>query len=245
MKLTHYLPLSICLAILVTHSHAQSLHLLDDFEDGDAAEWLAPDYSPSGTREVVDGNFVATGSRRNYALDTDWGSGLYHDVSIRTQFKITAEDNAGLYARSTLAMKNGSRTGYSPWATLRGNGLLTVGRSLNGGVIFLQQVNTGWDPTGQDVNMQFDIFGHEVSLTAWLDGTDQPEPQISVTLPNEPSFVDAGRIGIWTFQPQNGPIGPVEFRYVEAFVDPQVQASLDAVYSVRDDDALLDGLESP
>jgi hypothetical protein len=68
--------LAICLAILVTHSHAQSLHLLDDFEDGDAAEWLRTDYSASrGAHEVVDGNFVITGSQRGQGQDFDWGSG--------------------------------------------------------------------------------------------------------------------------------------------------------------------------
>jgi len=202
--------------VLAAHVQAQSLPLFDDFEDGDADGWLVPNYSLEGTREVVNGNFVLTGTRRNNSLDADWSNEAYGDVSVHALFRITAEDMAGVYARSTLGLANGRRTGYSPWAVLDGNGQLTIGRSLNNGVSFLRQFRTGWDPTGQDVHMQFDVLGHEASATVWLDGSDQPEPQITVNLPNEPSFVDTGRIGIWTFQPGSGPLGPVEFRYVEA-----------------------------
>ena len=215
-KLVIFVCLSVCLFILSANSHAQSLPLFDDFKDGNADGWLVPSYSSEGTREVVDGNFVMTGRARNNALDADWGNEAYGDISIHTLFRISAEDSAGVYARSTLERINGRRTGYQPWAVLDGNGQLTIGRSLNNGVSFLRQVRTGWDPTGQDVHMQFDVLGHEASATVWLDGTDQPEPQITVNLPDERSFVDAGRIGIWTFQPGSGTLGPVEFRFVEA-----------------------------
>ena len=208
--------------ILAANCQAQSLPVFDDFEDGEANGSLITNYSsPTASREVLDGNLVLTGNTRGDGIDADWTRSTYGDVSIRTMFKITAEDGAGIFARSTLDGSSGPRTGYQPWGFLDGDGRLTVGRSLNGGVTFLRRnVPTGWDPTGQDVHMQFDVFGYEASLTAWLDGTDQPPPQIVVDLPHESAYVDEGRIGVWTYQPTSGDLGPVEFRFVEANAEP-------------------------
>ncbi len=130
MKLATYLSFTTCLGILVTSSQAQTLPIFDDFEDGDAAGWIAPEYNLSGTREVVDGNFVLTGWRRWNSMDTEWGSEVYGDVSIHTLFKITAEDSAGVFARSTLDGPRASRTGFQAYAFLEGNGRLSVGQAV-------------------------------------------------------------------------------------------------------------------
>ncbi len=91
-----FLLLTICLAILSANSHAQSLRLFDDFEDGDAAGWLTTDYSASAAHEVVDGDFVINGSQRGQGQDFDWGSGLYGDVSIKDRnFVFSGADCTG------------------------------------------------------------------------------------------------------------------------------------------------------
>lgn len=231
MKLATYLSFTTCLAILVTSSQAQTLPIFDDFEDGDAAGWIAPEYNLAGTREVVDGNFVLTGRRRWNSMDTEWGSEVYGDVSIHTLFKITAEDSAGVFARSTLDGPMASRTGFQAYAFLEGNGRLRVGQAVGKVANNLRGTSVGFDPTGQDVHMQFDVVGVQASLTAWLDGTEQPSPQLKVNLryPSGSAAESGGRIGIWTFQPGSVALGPVEFRFVEAFEPvPELAADFDS-----------------
>ena len=219
MKLATFSPFMICLAALVTNCQAQTLPIFDDFEDGNADDWIAPEYNLAGSREVVDGNFVLTGNQRFNSIDTEWGTEVYGDVSIHTLFKITAEDSAGVFARSTLAGPLASRRGYQPYGVLHGDGRLALGHAIgNAAGTRLKDVSVGFDPTGQDVHLQFDVAGIQASLTAWLDGTEQPPPQIKLNLPYASGYSDEGKIGIWTFQPGSGAgaIGPVEFQFVEA-----------------------------
>ena len=122
----------------------------------------------------MDGNFVLTGNQRFNSIDTEWGNAVYGDVSIHTLFKITAEDFAGVFARSTLAGPLASRTGYQPYGVLHGDGILALGHAIGSAPgTPLRLVSVGFDPTGQDVHLQFDVAGIQASLTAWdLTTTD-------------------------------------------------------------------------
>jgi hypothetical protein len=65
--------------------------------------------------------------------------------------------------------------------------------------------------------MRFAITGLKASLTAWPEGTPEPAPQLSVTLPS--SYANAqGHVAVWVGN-RNASV-PVAFRFVQVAPEP-------------------------
>jgi hypothetical protein len=175
--------------------------IFDDFEDGDAVDghpftWLADSSKPGGTREVVGGDYVLT---HNGEADSDVleSVGATGDVSVRSQMRFSNSDvgNAAIYARAVA--------GISYYAGLTRSGRVHVGQ--NGGAY--HSVQTNLRPVDQDVTVQLDIIGDNISVKAWPSGDPEPEAPLK-------SFADStltvGTVGVYMYG--NTPEASVAFR---------------------------------
>ncbi len=175
--------------------------IFDDFEDGDATDghpftWPADSSKPGGTREVVGGDYVLT---HNGEADSDVleSVGATGDVSVRSQMRFSNADvgNAAIYARAVA--------GISYYAGLTRGGRVHVGQ--NGGAY--HSVQTNLRPVDQDVTVQLDIIGNNISVKAWPSGDPEPEAPLK-------SFADStltvGTVGVYMYG--NTPEASVAFR---------------------------------
>jgi len=199
--------LPVCIAAFFTLLHApcsygQLLPFLDDFNDGDATDgmpgtWL-PGSQPGGTRDATSGDMVVSHTAQMSTLVQEL-TGL-QDLSIGTQLSFTElsgnADALVVWARSPA----NSPAAYS--GGIANDGLLAiVYTDDNLAVEFLAATPSSLDPVGADVLLQFDVFGTQLSLTAWQAGDAKPAgPQLTVT---DSRLTEGGQLG-FTFSPNFG-----------------------------------------
>ncbi len=217
--------------LLPQTAHSQPFYFLDDFEDGSVVDgnpvsWTVPGYADGGTREVINGSFVLQAPSTLFGMDTDVEGHIYRDVSLRTQFKINGDQQGvGLYVLSTLAGPPGSGSeGLQLDSELDGNstGELSIIYFQNGAPTILATSNLGYDPTGLDMHMQFDLVGNFATLSAWQDGTEPPaSPLLRYDVSQIADLPSEGRIGLYTVAFDDSAVTqPTEFRYFEAVPEP-------------------------
>jgi hypothetical protein len=212
-------------------AQCQPFYFLDDFEDGSVVDgnpvsWTVPGYADGGSRQVISGSYVLQAPSTFFGMDTDIAGHIYRDVSLRSQFTINGDQQGvGLYVLSTLAGPpgNGSQ-GSQLFSELDGNstGELDIAFFRGGSPSILAQTNLGYDPTGLEMHMQFDLVGNLVTLSAWRDGTPQPAtPMLSSDVSQIADLPSEGRIGLYSVAfDQNAVAQPTEFRFFQAVPEP-------------------------
>ena len=178
----------------------------DDFEDGDHLDgapvtwsWSGPD--PDDEEMVVDGSLVlvSTGINGGYNFVGE-ADHVLADTSIRMQATGGTQD---LVSASVRNMPQA----FGYWARVSAAGELAVGCC---GERFME-VQTDLRPETEDVILQFDAFGSQLSFWAWRLGDEMPDtPQITVTDGRR----TAGVVGlsVWNWPWSDEPVEGV-FRY--------------------------------
>jgi hypothetical protein len=152
----------------------------DDFSDGDPQDadpvtWL-PDTGDNSTITADGGDLVIT--------DTGWGRanvlGLdLRDTSIRTRIRLVDGDAVGLMTRWDPDLpEDGTVRNYYGWIAFQGE----VGIGLGGPATDLRFVDTDLRPTQEDIMLQLDAIGSQISLWAWRPDEAMPsDPTVTVT----------------------------------------------------------------
>jgi hypothetical protein len=226
--ITQIIILFFCVCTATAVAQLPSPYFFDDFEDGNAEDGKPVKWSPwlpfvDGTRVVKDGSYVITPSDQVPQLpgydpsktesDSTIEGVTLQDVSIRTLVRAFEPGNywIGVAARDTSDDDglNGSNIGTG----IRTDGTVAVWTLNTGNIVSnYQEVQTEFDPTSQDVHLQFDLFGRDVNLTAWANGTVKPsDPQIRARVSS--SFLRAGELGIWDYVEVGDYNKPVAFRH--------------------------------
>lgn len=236
---------------------------LDDFEDGDHADGAPVTWAPlpapfdQGTFEVAEGSFVLSPSTAGPSIGFNYWEAdafvedqSYHDVSIRTQVRALAEAPtlAGIGVFDTEAINGTNIVGCSGVTILdAGAPYLSLGcTSPDGTWNQIGELTTTMSHVAEDLNLRLDILGSFISLSAWPDGSSEPDlPQLFGRIPEE--LVDfQGQVSL--LAGTRRPSVPVAYRSVE--VKPAIggggslQVLPSVEYSVRDDDSdgVLDDL---
>ena len=205
----------------------------DEFDGSESVEWQTFSGGNWGDFSLADGNLIL-----NSTDDAIWGNAfsgfVQDDMSIRTQLRFgdSSVRSAGLAGRFPRAGRY-----YSGWVSPVGEMGITVvrGPAEGGGfdVEVLKRGNaSGLDGTATDINLQFDMFGDVLSLTAWPEGSVRPDgPQVSVV---DSTYSTGDRV----FMVIDAPLGKsTEFRFFETapqpwdpmpIVSPSEFASIDA-----------------
>jgi hypothetical protein len=135
----------------------------------------------------------------------------------------SGEFSTGINARNNYDLQNGF---IGSWTTaqIRQDGRLVIGAALNDQITELASVPSQLNPTLYDVNLQFDVIGRTVRLTAWRDGMPMPGvPQLTAALPNH--VADQGAVGVFNAQLlQQTPKFPVAFRHFQLIPEPSSMA---------------------
>lgn len=170
----------------------------EDFKDGNTTDGVPARWeitrllNGSGSGGVVDGTYVlrTTGGRQSLLTDS---SRLFDDVSVRAV--VRAMDGT---SGTIMVVAHGQLDGRAYMASIGDHGIaLWVSR---GAFPIPDMINSRTDPQynpfTQDMNVQFDVVGRKMSLTAWPVGSPKPEaPQISGFAG---SVLPPGRVGINT-----------------------------------------------
>ncbi len=134
----------------------------------------------------------------------------YQDISLRTQFRMgsTSVTNAGAIARMDGV------TFY--YASIEPAGRLQLYQVIDGDPGLLSEtVLPDIDATTADVNMQFDLAGDLLSVTAWADGSPRPDTaQLSI---EDSVIVGGAKVGVWM---RGGTGTSTTYRYFAAIPEP-------------------------
>jgi hypothetical protein len=107
--------------------------------------------------------------------------------------------------------ENAVRDSYAGLVQTDGTAIIGIG----GVGQVLAQTAIDLDPSAEDVNIQFDVIGDQLSFWVWSVGEMRPlEPTISAV----DDTISAGQLFLWTGQAPNGALGtPMTgaFRYVQ------------------------------
>jgi hypothetical protein len=213
-----------CFALVVAHAGEQAeaaVAFHDSFVDGDHTDGTPVLWSPgteaTGDRSVVNGRLVHTpfGAQNmsTYAEECLGNATCdYGDVSLRSAFRVggAMPRYATLFARSTAD------------ATLFGgidsSARAVLAMSLGTEVTFFTRVSTEVDPLSDDVNLQLDVQGDQMSLWMWTAGNARPEmPTATATIPD--SFPnDTATVGFF-YNPADSDF--VSFDFFEATPIPE------------------------
>jgi len=180
---------------------------VDDFNDGNAEDEMPVTWVPnSGTWDASSGDYTSAGTMIRLSVVPEHVLG---DTSVRTSVRLTGNGSQGL-------------GGGIAFRRMPGNNLVGYGGSvLDNGTIGFLRVDGAPIPTilgasvapfdvlGQDVMLQVDAFGDELSLWAWPAGEPMPaSPQVVVT----DSTYATGTVGLYS----NETPGVSTFRFVHA-----------------------------
>ena len=169
----------------------------EDFKDGDATDgapvtWeINPLYGAEASGEVIDGSYILTTNGRSTVWTDE--SAPIGDVSIRVLLRGLSSE-----PHSILIVSHGNSDGSSYMASINDHGLtLSMATSSNPFPKFITGLIDGsFNPFTQDMNIQFDSEGKELSITAWpLESPKPSKPQLTGTAP---IALKAGRVGINT-----------------------------------------------
>lgn len=189
---------------------ARGADWLDDFEDGKVDDgspvsWTPHDLFP-GSYTVADGAYRLAGadaSANDENLLSYVASANFTDTSIRTEGLTEGNGNLIVVAR----LDPDYLDGYL--GLIDHGGLLQILRIDQGAPEVLNQIDVGdqgIDATA-DVLLQLDVFGSELSLTAWRPGQPMPAAQVTATDDNYAAGVagllynedDAESVGVFRF----------------------------------------------
>jgi len=179
---------------------------LEDFEDGNATDgnpvkWAPTSEFPAGsTGRVVDGSYVLTTTEPS-SVWADQPASI-GDVSIRAVVRgvsLTSVDNViVLFARAQPEELGGG----SYWGSVAPLGLHIAMTAADGSrTVMGTHIDSDFSlkPFRNDINVQFDVVGRKVSLTAWVVGSPKPSPQLTG---EAPSALPPGRVGFYTDAPE-------------------------------------------
>ena len=199
---------SIFICISVMAQEAEEIpFFLENFEDGDAMDgdpvsWrIASSFGASGQGEIIDGSYVLVSRGRCTVRSDD--SILMNDVSIRVQVRRLSPEND-----SILVAAHGQEDGRGYMASVNDNGMhLWISTGMSPVPTSLSfKLNGSLNTYQKDINLQFDVVGKKLSLTAWAEGSNKPSrPQLTASAPNllPPGFVgintDAPKVAIRKF----------------------------------------------
>jgi hypothetical protein len=194
--------------------HAGTI-ILDDFSDGSATDGTPASWAPIpgfGSQRVEDQSLVITARRPSFPASRLIGPQMtFSDISVRTQARVIEGDIIGISVRFN---QNAVRDSYGVAISSDGTASMGVG----GVNQFLAQTATNLDPSAEDVNLQFDAIGNQLSFWVWPVGEMRPlEPTISVV----DDSISEGQLFLWAAH--NGPPGTPAtgaFRYVHVSSTP-------------------------
>ncbi|MFO0912244.1 MAG: hypothetical protein U0795_04780 [Pirellulales bacterium] len=174
-------------------------------QDGNPVTWSRyPAPFDDGTVQSINGDLVITpgntlipGFVQYYETDVVVEDRLYHDVDIHAIARAQSSSLSvfGVGALDTFFTSGTSGIGLSGYirSDLKelGMNMITDDVTTNLGLKTLS-----FDQYQGDVHLRLRVQGAKATVTAWLDGTVEPAPQISVTLPSSLQNVE-GRVGIF------------------------------------------------
>jgi hypothetical protein len=169
------MPLTIVICVLTSTLCAGAASaatiFTDDFNDGNAQDGSPVTWSPGpGSWDASSGDYVATGSVPRVSLVP---AHLLGNTSARTQARVTGTIGASIAIRRPQPL-----VGYA--GGIRFGGTLEIAR-VDGaaGVVVLGTAVVPFNPVAEDVVLQFDAIGNELSLWAWRVGDPMPNaPQL-------------------------------------------------------------------
>lgn len=191
--------------ISTRHALADTI-FFDDFDDGDAEDAMPVDWVPGGgTWDASSGDYVVTGSIPRFSLVS--GHSSLGDVSIRTQVELDGTVGGGLAVRRTSPL-----AGYA--GQIQPDRTIEILRVDGTPVpVFLGTSTVPFDPLVQDVVLQLDAVGSELSLWAWPAGDPMPlAPQLVVSDSTYPT----GTVGLVSARIGGDPSASATFRFAHA-----------------------------
>ena len=179
------------------HGVSAENDFLDDFRDGSVTNEVPLDHAgnPVVWQAYLNSDLSATTgdlkiSGTNFAAAQRLNLGLT-DISVRSQLRILDGEIIGLAARTTT--NNGS-DGYVASISLLSNTVAISRAGSKSDVV--ASVPTTLDPTQQDIMVQLDAIGNQISLWTWAAGEAMPaEPTVTV---QDDTFDGAGGVSLWT-----------------------------------------------
>ena len=207
--------------IAVPHMATAATIILDTFDDGDAEDGMPVTWVPgAGTWDASSGDYTVRGP----ALKESWvPEHILGDTSIRTRVRLSGE---GLPGRgvSIQFRKQGGNFGNGYAGSLLANG--TIGFARVQPFTILGAAIAPFEVLSQDVMLQIDAFGDELSLWAWPVGEPMPaSPQVVV---NDDTYTEGG-VGVFS----NETAGVSTFRFVHVadthipFLDFNIDGAVD------------------
>ncbi len=239
-KARHRAPLFATLLSLAVSGvlYGAGIPIVDDFEDGDAADgdpftWLVDSFNPSGTREVVNGEYVFTatdqGTASSFVEETLGNTG---DVSVRTRLRIVQNVvAAGVFVRGD--------EGSSYFAGINGTGVGCTGCPFVGETNGEHKIGGGRVvDVNQDVEIQLDVIGNTVSFTNWPAGTPMPATPTRTFTDFTPR--ESGSVGVWINSSDGqGQVVFREFEFIPALAPAACDFNDDGLCRVADIDLLV------
>ncbi|MCA9148487.1 MAG: hypothetical protein KDA92_04285 [Planctomycetales bacterium] len=233
-KLT-MLVLSVAVAIATTHVSAEDI-FFDDFSDGSVTNDVPLDrdnnpvtWQPYDTLDLLVDSTDLIVSGPNFASAFQPLDVGVADISLRSQMRLLEGDYVGVVVRARRANVDEGYVGFINAQTS------TVGLSRAGSKSDLvASLPTALDPAHQDVILQLDAFGDQVSLWAWAADEPMPaEPTISV---QDTRFRAPGGVIVWTASQEFFTGGTTQatgvYRYVQAsdqHIVPEPSAAIHAI----------------
>ena len=173
----------------------------DDFTDGQLQDgvpvkwrepeaWGLPLLMPTG--DIVDGEYVLTPAADNSTYASPDGLVL-EDFSIRTQVRSVEPTNSFGFHLVFGRQDPQSRNANLYWGGIGTDGLLATGRVVNNNIQIRRRMRMPYNVNEDQVNLQLDVFGNTISLTAWPDGEDKPDEPI---LEFEDELFTQGYVGL-------------------------------------------------
>lgn len=210
-----------CLCLGTAQAQPGPPYFIDDFEDGSATDGMPVTWVPiptfaTGSRDVVNGEYVLTPEAATIGteMDSEVAGLVFGDVSLRTLVRSGPENWVGIYGRSNFVGPSGG----SVSGGFRTDGLLFIATSTNTSNDILDSQSLAHGLANEDVHLQLDIFGTDLSLTMWLDGDDKPSmPQLNAPIPFSPS---EGTIGVAVIPTGTQTLSPVAFDFIAAVPEP-------------------------
>jgi hypothetical protein len=150
------------------------------FDDFSAPDPTNPARQPvswtpdNGSVSIVDRDLRIERTSPGFYARAEASAVSIDNVSVRTQAR-SIEGAAGVQLRFT---RDASDTGYLSWLGADGSAAISITGNNFRDIVTAQ---TGFRPTEEDVLMQFDAIGNQLSLYLWRPGEQSPaSPALSV-----------------------------------------------------------------
>ena len=192
--------------------HAATI-FFDDFEDGDHLDgspvsWDLAGPDPDDEEMVVDGSLVITSGGINRGLNWAGVDIDLPNVSIRSQGRVGHPDDVfSVGARGNVATQGNYYARVGRWV-----GWPTGAVGLGGLDVPEIVIPTDLQPYEEDVVLQLDVFGNQLSVWAWRPGEDMPDAPLITAIDNRRSSGIAS-VAVWNNPWIEEPVEGI-YRYV-------------------------------